>query len=310
VARAARLLAFALAATLALRPVLAFADGPPPPSAADLKKQADGLMDNMKFADAYALYVQAYSIDPDPALLYNEGRALQAMGDYPAALEKLQRFAAVAPPDKLALVPGLQDLIADVRARLSTLVVTCNVASARVLLRDRMLGVVQGNKSFSVRAGSAAIDVEADGYEPFKKDIELPAGATLNVAATLVAKADFATIGIRVQPQGTLVLVDTVPLGPSPVDARLAPGTHSIELRHDGYITQTVPVTVAKSERRTMDLELHEPPPVWAKWWFWTGIGVAIAGGVAIGIAVTSERGASSGTFSPGQVRAPLTIGF
>ena len=307
--RRARLFGFALAAALVVRAVGAAAD-PPQPSAAALKKQADGLMDDTKFADAYALYVQAYSIDPDPALLYNEGRALQAMGDYPAALEKLQRFAAVAPPDKLALVPGLSDLIADVRARLSTLVVSCNVPAARVLLRDRMLGVVQGKRSFSVRAGAAVVDVEADGYEPYKKDIELPAGGALEVAASLVAKADFATLGIRAQPQGTLVLVDTVPLGPAPVDAHLAPGTHTIDLRHDGYVSESLPVTMGKGERRTMDVTLHEPPPVWAKWWFWTGVGVAIAGGVAIGIAVTSERGAGSGTFSPGQVRAPLTIGF
>jgi hypothetical protein len=314
VARAQQLLACTLPLLVALAPLVARADGPapppPPPPPAQLKAQADALMDAAKFADAYALYVQAYSADPDPALLYDEGRALEGMGDYPAALEKLDRFAHVAPPDKLALVPGLGDLIADVRAHISTLVVHTNVPQARVLLRERMLGVVQGARSFPVRAGGAELDVLADGYEPFKKEVDLPAGGTLDVVATLVAKADLAQLAIRTTPAGSLVLVDRVPLGPTPVDARLAPGTHDLELRHEGYLDERVPLTVGRGERRAIDVALREPPPFWQKWWFWTTVGVAVVAGVAVGVAVTSERGAGNGSFSPGQVRAPLTIGF
>src|SRR5690348_13359360 len=65
--------------------------------AADLKKKADALMDELKFADAYQLYAEAYGISADPALLYNEGRALEATGDYPRALDRLEQFAATAP---------------------------------------------------------------------------------------------------------------------------------------------------------------------------------------------------------------------
>src|SRR5688572_29354180 len=87
--------------------------------AAHLKSTADALMDQDRFADALVLYQRAYELSAEPALLYNQGRAHEALGDYPTALEKLEAFEQTAPPSILARVPALRELIADLKTRIA-----------------------------------------------------------------------------------------------------------------------------------------------------------------------------------------------
>ncbi|NVL67862.1 tetratricopeptide repeat protein, partial [Escherichia coli] len=91
-----------------------------------LKSAADVLMDQDRYADAVILYQRAYELSSDPALLYNQGRAFEALGDYPTALEKLESFERDAPPAVRARVPGLHELIVDLRGRIATIVVRTN----------------------------------------------------------------------------------------------------------------------------------------------------------------------------------------
>src|SRR5260221_12423289 len=108
--------------------------------ALELKRPGDAAMESMHYRDAVDAYVQAYAITKDPALLYHRGRALQAVGDFPDAVEALEGFDASADPALKSRVPKLGELLAEVRSKIATLVLTCNVASARVLLRDTVVG--------------------------------------------------------------------------------------------------------------------------------------------------------------------------
>ena len=65
--------------------------------AAELKKTGDDAMDSGRPADAVSAYTQAYALSKDPALLYNRGRALQGIAEYPQALEQLEAFEQQAP---------------------------------------------------------------------------------------------------------------------------------------------------------------------------------------------------------------------
>jgi tetratricopeptide (TPR) repeat protein len=76
-----------------------------PGDAASLKAEGDSLFDKGRFADAYDAYRRAYDKSRSPALLYNQARALEAMGEYPEALDKLDAFQTTAPPELRARVP-------------------------------------------------------------------------------------------------------------------------------------------------------------------------------------------------------------
>lgn len=269
-----------------------------------LKSAADVLMDQDRYADALVLYQRAYELSSDPALLYNQGRAFEALGDYSMALQKLEAFEATAPTAVRARVPGLRELIADLKSRIATLVVRTSAPGARLLVRQKDEGIINGEKKLSTRAGAASVEVDADGYEPFRREIELSAGATVVVEANLVSKKRDALVIVRTRPVADIVF-DGKALGRAPLEVRTTGGSHDLVATADGYYEERVPMTLALGDRREVDLEMRKTPSILSRWWFWTGVGVVILGGVATAIVVTTEKPHSNGSFNPGSVSAP-----
>lgn len=305
---AARLVAFLVAACVFLalagaRDASAKPEGQKT-EAAHLKSAADVLMDQDRYADALVLYQRAYELSSDPALLYNQGRAFEALGDYPTALQKLEAFEATAPAATRARVPGLRDLITDLKGRLATLVVRTNAPGARLLVRQKDEGVINVEKKLSTRAGSASVEVDAEGYEPFRREVDLSAGATVVVEANLVSKKRDALVIVRTRPVADIVF-DGKALGRAPLEVRTTAGPHALVATAEGYYEEKVPMSVALGDRRELDLELRKTPGILSRWWFWTGVGVIIAGGIATAFVLTTEKPHSNGSFSPGSVASP-----
>jgi tetratricopeptide (TPR) repeat protein len=269
-----------------------------------LKSAADVLMDQDRYADALVLYERAYELSSDPALLYNEGRALEALGDYPKALEKLENFERDAPPATRALVPGLRELINDLRGRMATLVIRTNAPNARLLVRQKDEGVVNGERRIPTRAGQASVEVAAEGYETFRRDIDLSAGSTITLEANLSLKKKDALIVVRTTPSAD-ILFDGTALGRAPLQVHAAPGAHELVANANGYYEERVAMTVALGDRRDIELELRKTPGITSKWWFWTGLAVVVAGGVVTAVALTREKPHDSGTFGTGSVAGP-----
>jgi tetratricopeptide (TPR) repeat protein len=275
--------------------------------AARLKKEADTLMDQDKYADALALYQKAFELSADPALLYNEGRALEAMGEYPEALDKLEHFEREAPPALQKKVTGLKEHLTDLKNRITTIIVTTNVAGARLLIREKAAGTLEKETKVRARAGPATLEVTAEGYESFKTSMELPGGTTVTINAQLTSKKklpDDALVIVRTKPQADISL-DGKALGRAPLEQRLAPGSYVLTANAEGYEEERVPMTLMLGDRRELDLELKKGGSVFGKWWFWTAIGVVAAGGVATFVLLKTERSHDDGSFSPGAVPAP-----
>jgi tetratricopeptide (TPR) repeat protein len=273
--------------------------------ASRLKKEADVLMDQGRHVDALTLYARAHDLTADPALLYNQGRALEAMGEYPDALDKLERFDREASPALRAKVPGLRDLIADLRGRIATLIVTTNAPGARLLVREKAIGTIEKETKLRTRAGPASVEVVAEGYVTFKREIELAGGTTMTVDAQLTPKKKDALILVRSRPIATIE-VDGKSIGRSPLELRLPPGRHVLVAAAEGHETEQVPMTLALGDRRELDIELKRPPAITSRWWFWTTIGLVVAGGIATVVAFSIEGSPTPGTFgTPGTITGP-----
>src|SRR5256885_10524495 len=129
----------ALVASLLLAAPPAFADDTA--RAAELKTRGDEAMDSGHAVEALAAYVEAASLSKDPALLYNRGRAHWALGHYVEALADLTAFDVEAPRELRARVPGLMRMISELKKRVATVVVNCDVTWATVRLRGHVVGV-------------------------------------------------------------------------------------------------------------------------------------------------------------------------
>jgi len=276
--------------------------------AAALKRKGDAEMDVLHYAEALAFYTEAYGLTHDAALLYNRARVLEALDRFVEASDELEHFAQDARPDLRARVPQLKELLADLKARIAKLTVTCAVPNARVLVRDKVVGTTPINGPIRLNAGKADLEVVAEGYLPYREKIELPKGGELTVDVALVARDARGQLLISTLPDGADVRVDGKSFGHSPTEAQLKPGSHVIVATLDGFREKKSSAILADGERKTIELTLEKKPPITTTWWFWTGVSVVVVGAAVVisTIALTTEGSPGEGDIPPGRVSGPL----
>jgi hypothetical protein len=267
---------------------------------------------DMRYVDALALYRQARSLDPDDVgVLYSIARAQQLLGEYPEALTQLEEFERRASPEMKAKVGRLDQLFVELRSRISTLDLRCSQPGARVLVRDKVVGLTP-LKALRLPAGAATLQLELDGFFPVRREIVLPAGGSLSLELTLHARSRSSLLLVGTQPSGARVLVDGEPIGTSSPRAELIlpAGAHQVSAQHEGYDPASVPVVLAAGSTRELTVPLQRTLPITSRWWFWTGAVLLVAGGAAASYALLSERPADHGSLPPGQISAPLHVPF
>ncbi len=303
-----RCLAGLLALSVVATPLAARAEAPggKPASAAahavDEKRRGDELLESKRYLEALAAYEAAYALEPNAALLYNRGRALQFLGRYPEALEAIERFATEAPPELRARVPGLAQLRAELHDQVGTVTVTSKVEGARVLLAERQVGVTP-LAPLKVSAGRIVVEGFADGYFPVRREIDVAGGATVKVDLALVSRDTSGFVTVRSHVDGARVLLDDKLVGVAPVEAGLLQGTHAVRAQKPGYDDAKTQIVVRAGDRRDVWLDPIASPPLTSRWWFWTAIGVAVAAGAVTVVALSVEKSPSTGDYSPGGVR-------
>lgn len=288
--------------------VVLFASNAGAQGAAALKAEGDAAFLARRYSEAIAAYDRAYAIGHDATVLYNKARAHEALEQFPEALAAIEQFEAEAPPELRAKVSGLSTLVADIRSHVASLAVICNVAGARVTVRDLVVGETSLAAPLRVKVnrGRARVVVEKDGYTPFSQDLNLPGESSTNVNAVLDPKVPAATLTVRSTPTRASLAVDGRPMGLTPAELDIAAGTHRVELEHDGYAKLVTSVTVDADKPRTLDLQMSESSSLATRWWFWTGIGGIVVAGVAVMFIALQEADPPAGSIAPGTVSAPL----
>jgi hypothetical protein len=296
----------ALAAETAER---AAADSASPEArAASLKAKGDALFRARNYVDALTAYAEAQATYSDPRVLYNEGRALQALGRDAEALAALTRFNDLAPPELKAQVFGLDTLIADLRARVSEVVVRVNEPGAQVSFRDRALGITPLAGPVLLEAGRGTLRVVKDGYFAFTREVTLRGGGSASFDVTLGSIQRQARIVVKSHVPGALISIDKRRQAQAPTEALLLPGTHRIVAHREGFADASTQIIVDAGQNRVIDLNPIEQHPLVKQWWFWTGVGIVTAAGATAAVLIARDhRAASDGDFSPSAISAPLS---
>jgi tetratricopeptide (TPR) repeat protein len=302
--RVALSLALTFAAVL-VGPV-ASAAGPSDPVVAQLKRRGDAAIEAGKYQLALEEYTKALAVEPSPALHYNRGRALQGLGRNAEALAELEQFEQTAPQALRAAVPNLEDMIRLVRGQIAELRLSCSAPGAVLHVGASVL-VLPLERPLRFDPGNVDIEVVATGYEPWRSRLSLGPGDRRELTPKLVLQDLRGTLVVTSSVTGAFVRVDGKPVGTAPVELRLAPGEHSISLGHADYEPATSRVVLRPKERRSYALSLQRSPRLYERWWFWTGVGAAVAAGVVVGVAVSSEKPASKGDIPPGRLTANLS---
>jgi PEGA domain-containing protein len=305
----ARLCVLALALTTLA--VVARAQDPQPAPAADphaesdaLREKGNALMVDLKYGEALAAYDEAYRLYPNPAIHYNRGRALQALGRLPEALDALEAFDRDAPQDLKARVPLLASLLEEVRHSVGTLRIETMPPGARAIVRGEVRGVTP--LVVRLNAGDATIELTLERYKPTKKSLRVEGGTEQSVTVKLEPRSNRGTLIVGSPVAGAQVEVDGEAIGAVPAEVSLPAGEHAVLVTSDGYEDASTTAVVEAGATKRVDVPLEETPAVYERWWFWTTAGVIVTGAVIITAVALTESSPGEGTIPPGKVSAPI----
>ena len=307
-----------LALASAAMPRSAFAQPAPPPvsaapsgSADEGKRLGDDAMVALRYEEALGHYRRAYDATKNPALLYNMGRAYEGLGDFAKALESLEEFAEKASPELRGRVPRLDELMADVRKRVATIILSAPISGAEIRVGNTVIGNTKtGPMVLRVNAGPQTLTVTHKDYFPFERALALGAAKPEQVEVVLASRAEEALLRVTSPVSGAAVTVDGKEIGNVPAETPMKPGSHRIALRRDGYDPAETSVVVIAGERKDVSVPMAVHETITGKWWFWTGVGVVLVGtGIALYVIATTEKDPTAGTIPPGTVKAE-SFGF
>jgi hypothetical protein len=256
------------------------------PTPSELKTSADAAFDGRNFAQALKLYETLLAQGGDARMHYNIAQTLTALERYPEALVSYQAFLAEVPAGTLnaAQQERFFALLDELKMKIARLDIRCKVPGARVLLRDRAIGVTPLSGPVSVNAGPAKIEVIAEGWKPFSTEADLAGGSTQTLEIPL-ERLDF-TGGLEVKSAvpDTHVYVDGMDRGTTPLTLRVERGVHLVRAIHRGYIDQSTRVSIEAGGRREVSFS-PEKSPDYTLAYLGVGVGfVGVATGTVTGI--------------------------
>ena len=273
-----------------------------------LRSQGNQAMLDMHYSDALTFYAQARELAPeDVTLLYSIGRTHEFLGEFPQALDALELFTANATPETKTKVGGLDDMLKALRTRVSTMTLKCDTDGARVLVRNKIVGTTP-LAPLRLAAGAATVQIEFDGFFPDKREVVLPGAGGLTLDIQLHRRTSSGVLNVTTEPLGAHVSVDGHDVGTSnpKLELVLPAGEHRVLAQHEGYNDAVMSFVLSPGVSRDVAVTMSKSVPLTSRWWFWTGIGVAVVGGTVLAAMLLTERHADHGTLPPGQVGSPL----
>ncbi len=179
----------------------------------------------------------------------------------------------------------------------------CFTKGATVEINAKVVGKTPLTGPLMLKTGEYSVRVFKRGYTEFLETVNIEAGKTAELEADLIAFAGIVRINANV-PDATIA-IDGKLAGKAPFDKDVPAGKHEFTVQKKGFkpFKQTVEVIAGKA--LVLDVQLEAvpivgpatpEPGIHTKWWFWTIIGVVVAGGTTAGV-----LGAKGG----GEVLAP-----
>lgn len=289
---------WSFAAVVAAQPVL-------DPVAVDLKRQGDQAIDAGLYEEALDAYSRALAIQPGPALHYNRGRALQALGRFAEAIAELEEFERTAPPELLQAVPRLAEMMTSVRARVARLTLVTQPRDAVVFIDGTEI-LSSRRQDLALDAGEHRLRIEASEFLSHEQRFSLAQGQARTLSVELTPVPRRALVHVLSPVDGALVEMNGRVSGAVPLDLELDPGTYELRLEHPDYVAASTSVVVVAGDDRTINMALDRKPQFYETWWFWTGVGVVAAIGVTTAVALSTEKEPGTGDIPPGRITAPL----
>ncbi len=159
-------------------------------------------------------------------------------------------------------------LTASLRKLTGSISIKSNPPKAKICLDSEEIGTTPVTLK-SIDIGQHEIEIMAEGYSTWIKAIDIKKGK--NKKINVVLQKDTGSVIIKSEPSNAKVLIDGNEIGNTPVSlSDLKPGTHSVEIKMDGYeswskslevIADKETVIATKLQIKTGTVHINSKPP-------------------------------------------------
>ncbi len=242
-----------LAALVALTPALASAQ----PAAPDAQARAAfdrGIadVDAGRFANAVVAFEESYRLRPAAVVLFNLASAYSRLGRHQQAIATFERYltegGARLLPDR---VQAVRDRIAELRRDLPVVLLRVRPAPFTLTVDGRLQAVT--GEELALDPGSHLLVASAPAHASQQREVQLAPGGRVTWDVELVPEGA-ATAPVLVPPVVSSTPPARIELTPHPPPAPEGPAA---------------------------------TPGITSRWWFWTGLGVVVAGGTVLALGLS-----------------------
>jgi hypothetical protein len=250
-----------------------------------------------KYAEAAKAFVAAYGHKPIPAFLFNAAVAFEKAKEYAPAIEHFKKYLAAAPtaadaaqikeriaalekalaaaqpepvrpppdgmaPDPAREPPRARVVVVPVLPAIQpkgVVSVSTKPAGATVYLKDKLHKLGESPWQGDLPTGQHELLIEARGYRPEKKTIEVTPDRIVDVYVALSQEHYLGWVEITANRPGALIFIDRKDVGAvarTPYTGFLNPGKHKVWVQSPGYVEAYREIDVASSVAHRVHLEL------------------------------------------------------
>ena len=212
-------------------------------------------------------FIKARKLFPSFKLDLNIATCLYDMGRHADAARELERFldkAEKAPP---AIIKEAHIKLSKLRRSLSSIKVGCNEEGATIVIDGKEVGQTPLSRRFYLRPGPHELKLIKEGFSFVNKELNLKVDEHRDLVITMKKS------GAEPTP------------APSPAPK---PAVETVDKDDKGTAKQEVDLNLAKSPSPKPGASASSP--IYKKWWFWSAIGVVVAG-ATVGMAVGLQPG-------------------
>ncbi len=188
-----------------------------------------------------------------------------------------------------------------------TLVIYSITTGAEVEIDGRVVGTIPLEDDFALEQGQHTIRVFRRGFSEHNDTFMVPPGGEVELEIDLIPVAGILTI--EAAEEGATVTVNGKVMGVTPFDQDVSPGKSTVVISKPGFYDDMHEVEVVAGQAYSLKAELKALPvseqpvaegeattAVYETWWFWTIMGVIVAGSAATAVALTvGQDGGSQG---------------
>ncbi len=224
------------------------------------------LFEQERYEASLVEFQRARELAPHPQVTFNIARIHARLDHVAEAIDGYERYLVEAGdgvPAELRLeveteIERLRRLVGALRV-----VVERPSDGAVVYLDGREIGPAPLAAPLRVRTGSHAVEVRAEGFLTFSREVAVVSEAEVVVGASLIraASPDHATGAIVVETgvPGVAVSLDGEPVGSTPLERPIVAlvGAHAVRLSRPGYLDEERRVEVALAQETRLEVRLR-----------------------------------------------------